>query len=850
MAIKPTKVTDWATAAGALTTATDSSRKTLGWQTVPDNLPSQPGEKPNLNQQNYWQLAVHEWNTYFDTWIDERIQMPPRRVEFYTHDFAIGDVDIVLDTITVTAHSMQDGDTISFSGDYPLGIGGSFNYVIVLDANTIQVASSIANAIAGTAIDLIDVGSGVMTVFFRAIHIRTDQMPSVYLVYTNGKDIDFYLELPTDLADGHQVKILKADSSPGQITVQPSFTGDIEISGLDFIITGLNSGVTLVADQQTVGFENYQMWRVSNRIITDSGVRDLQSQSMAWQSADVDIVNNMVKTASSAFRGSLDVVRLTGSDLPLGVDTVTDYYLVPRDALHYSFSTSLANALSGVYVDLTDQGTGLNGTDSTFGLPQQYHVYENDGYSTYRFITIDTLGADLKLPDTDSQVGRKVKIFKESANLLTVSVVGSGTINGQSTITLFTADASATLVCVDAGVWVAEVTEQAIDLLFSDVPSAAKILPLIDPSLKKHKNQFGVAKQIENMTLAGVNTDNNGGGVVDPRRNVFYFPPHTTRFQKVFDFDTCRQYDIGAAPTFGDKPGIYNPLGDSGQGEIIWGTSATGTTFAYNRLRNEQYIEAATGVTMGFSPFPAGYSPLNDRVYYMTKDAVGAAPTVYYMTGSTRVWTGVTSTGLASPGWTYQGGCYNPVDDKIYLAPKSKGTGGATWHRIVCSTGILEEWTAHAITDGFSGYVGATFDPINERIFFGPAANDDVWQYLDCNTQTMVTYDKSAFTGPDSFYSTGAPCFSPATGKMYFTARAGSPGNQLPYIDCNDATPVIKVVDGSSGDLDFYGVLTYIPSQGLMVDSHVTSGGLWKTISEPVNEAEVTVAGNPIYNSY
>lgn len=70
---KPTERTDWATqgasgsgGADALRTATDTSRWTLGWQTTPSNLPGEQGEKPNLNEQNYWQYAVHQWIQYLE----------------------------------------------------------------------------------------------------------------------------------------------------------------------------------------------------------------------------------------------------------------------------------------------------------------------------------------------------------------------------------------------------------------------------------------------------------------------------------------------------------------------------------------------------------------------------------------------------------------------------------------------------------------------------------------------------------------------------------------------------------------------------------------------------------------
>jgi len=62
----PTVRTDWANSGSALKTATDSNRWDLGWQTVPDNDPNQTGERPNLNQQNYWQNSVHVWIQYLN----------------------------------------------------------------------------------------------------------------------------------------------------------------------------------------------------------------------------------------------------------------------------------------------------------------------------------------------------------------------------------------------------------------------------------------------------------------------------------------------------------------------------------------------------------------------------------------------------------------------------------------------------------------------------------------------------------------------------------------------------------------------------------------------------------------
>jgi hypothetical protein len=67
---KPTTPTNWATSPTSLKTATDSDRWENGWKTLPNNQPNETGERPNLNQQNYWQNAVHNWIVYLDEQID------------------------------------------------------------------------------------------------------------------------------------------------------------------------------------------------------------------------------------------------------------------------------------------------------------------------------------------------------------------------------------------------------------------------------------------------------------------------------------------------------------------------------------------------------------------------------------------------------------------------------------------------------------------------------------------------------------------------------------------------------------------------------------------------------------
>jgi hypothetical protein len=79
-------------------------------------------------------------------------------------------VNATANTLTLTAHGYYTGlkGQISINaGSLPTGLTGSTDYfVIVVDANTVQLASSLANALAGTAIDLEDQGTADKTLTF------------------------------------------------------------------------------------------------------------------------------------------------------------------------------------------------------------------------------------------------------------------------------------------------------------------------------------------------------------------------------------------------------------------------------------------------------------------------------------------------------------------------------------------------------------------------------------------------------------------------------------------------------------------------------------------------------------
>jgi hypothetical protein len=80
-------------------------------------------------------------------------------------------VDISADSITIVGHGYETGlkGQASSTGTLPSGLSVSTDYfVIVVDVDTIKLASSLANALAGTQIDLTDQGTDGATHTFTA----------------------------------------------------------------------------------------------------------------------------------------------------------------------------------------------------------------------------------------------------------------------------------------------------------------------------------------------------------------------------------------------------------------------------------------------------------------------------------------------------------------------------------------------------------------------------------------------------------------------------------------------------------------------------------------------------------
>lgn len=104
---------------------------------------------------------------------------------------------------TVAAHGHDTGTPVVFTGaDLPNGINANQVYFIIsVDANTFQVATTFANALAGTAVTFSDNGTGTQTMTVQPIVLGTSgAIPVPYLQI--GTQLMVPLTNPPQLAGG------------------------------------------------------------------------------------------------------------------------------------------------------------------------------------------------------------------------------------------------------------------------------------------------------------------------------------------------------------------------------------------------------------------------------------------------------------------------------------------------------------------------------------------------------------------------------------------------------------------------------------------------------------------------
>lgn len=122
------------------------------------------------------------------------------------------------DTLTITAHGLSTGDgpvqVSTSAADLPSGLTALTDYwVIKVDADTLQLATSEANALAGTAVALADDGTGTHSLNMKSVFPCHIYIKRIKVDTGAGGNV-----LINESSGGRMV--LKGDSTPANDTLE------------------------------------------------------------------------------------------------------------------------------------------------------------------------------------------------------------------------------------------------------------------------------------------------------------------------------------------------------------------------------------------------------------------------------------------------------------------------------------------------------------------------------------------------------------------------------------------------------------------------------------------------------
>lgn len=264
--------------------------------------------------------------------------------------------------MTLVAHGLSTGDGdfyLASSGTMPAGSAALTKYWIIrLNADNFQLASSSANAAAGSAITLTSAGTGTVTLT-RPVSVASVQNVAAVKASLDlgnlGQNVDTVIEATSAGTAGNSLSITFEDGSAVD-------AGVLSRIGNAFTFA-FKTGVTTVLDFETA-------------VIALAGADDLiavkttGTPGSVLVTADDEFVAtnlaggvNPVDEFTATAHGIPDEAKVRievqpGGVLPAGLAALTDYWaIVGGDPDKISLASSLINAQNNVAIDITTTGT-------------------------------------------------------------------------------------------------------------------------------------------------------------------------------------------------------------------------------------------------------------------------------------------------------------------------------------------------------------------------------------------------------------------------------------------------------------------------------------------------------------
>ncbi len=346
------------------------------------------------------------------------------------------------DSITITDHGYVTGQKLTYDDGSSTAITGLVDdtdyYVIKIDNDTIKLASTYADAVAGTNLTISGTGNNAQTL--------TNSNDTFTLAISGGSpttlDVadDTYYSLD-QLATAIQTAI---DNSPfaqtGDFPIVVSVTADsngdqgITFSSADGYSIELG-GTEFLSDAGALNINPARTAPDVGALTDRTYAATLNTATIA--TSDVDTGDNHItETGHGLLTGDVVKYNTNGGTAITGLTDGQYYYVIKVDANDYRLATSEANATAGTAISLTGTGNASQTFTNITSDKESKLALSVNGSS---FIDIDianqlTLaGADATVTGSEFTTALQAAINASAAfngdNAVTVSVTNAGLLN-------------------------------------------------------------------------------------------------------------------------------------------------------------------------------------------------------------------------------------------------------------------------------------------------------------------------------------------------------------------------------------------------------------------------------------
>jgi fluoride ion exporter CrcB/FEX len=262
------------------------------------------------------------------------------------------------DTLTAVAHGLQTGDgpvqVANTGGGLPAGLAAATNYwVIRLTADTFKLATSFANAIAGTPINITTDGTGTQTL---SDTVATKRVTLYQLSGVIGHD-----HAQARLLELGSIGLLPF-ARAGLVRRGPVWViaenAPVKTDRVHVRVEAFNGQVPgafrSTADAgTTIDVTDFAQWTGRNGTQQDPLTFSPSTFTADATSDNLTVVAHGLVTGDGPFQ-----VSNTGGGLPAGLAAATNYWVIATGNDTFKLATSLANAIAGTAIDVTTAGTG------------------------------------------------------------------------------------------------------------------------------------------------------------------------------------------------------------------------------------------------------------------------------------------------------------------------------------------------------------------------------------------------------------------------------------------------------------------------------------------------------------